>query len=249
MSRLPDNPAINTRVASIFDRPDSGLRADPVEVRRGIDLLFTPGSLVEGRMLATPFGTISGYFKDHAALARAICEADLQFQPTGSYYTLNEVDPVLLARSNNRWTKYARITTADNSIVRRRWLPVDTDPARAAGIPSSEEEHDAAMRRARVIADDMAAAWGRPIIADSGNGAHLLYKIDLPNDAESLALVSNTLAELDRRYSDDVVKVDVTCSNAARIWKAYGTVARKGDSVPDRPHRISRIIEVPNDQS
>jgi len=94
----------------------------------------------------------------------------------------------------------------------------------------------------------MAGEWERPILADSGNGAHLLYRIDLPNDQEALAFVTHALAELDRRYSDDVVKVDVTSANAARIWKAYGTVARKGDSIPGRPHRLSRILEVPRDK-
>ena len=77
------------------------------------------------------------------------------------------------------------------------------------------------------------------------NGAHLLYRIDLPNDQEALAFVTHALAELDRRYSDDVVKVDVTSANAARIWKAYGTVARKGDSIPGRPHRLSRNSRCP----
>jgi len=94
----------------------------------------------------------------------------------------------------------------------------------------------------------MTGEWGPPILADSGNGAHLLYTLDLPNDEEALKLVAGALAALDRRYSDDLVKVDVTCANAARIWKAYGTVARKGDSIPGRPHRISRILEVPLDK-
>jgi hypothetical protein len=76
-----------------------------------------------------------------------------------------------------------------------------------------------------------------------------LYRIDLPNDREALEFVTGALAELDRRYSDVVVKVDVTSANAARIWKAYGTVARKGDSIPDRVHRVSRILEVPVDNS
>jgi hypothetical protein len=62
------------------------------------------------------------------------------------------------------------------------------------------------------------------------------------------AYITGALAELDRRYSDDTVKVDVTSANASRIWKAYGTVARKGDSIPGRPHRLSRILEVPSDQ-
>jgi hypothetical protein len=247
VSPVIDNQTSIARFATMFDRPDDALRADAAEVKRTIELLFTPGTVVEGRMLKTTFGTMSGSFDDRAALVAAICEAERQFQPPGIYWTLNPIDPALLARARNRWEKYARYTTADNNITRRLRLPVDVDPVRPAGISSSDEEHETAIQRAHLIAEEMAASWGRPLIADSGNGAHLLYKIDLPNDAESLALVSSALAELDRRYSDDVVKVDVTCSNAARIWRVYGTVSRKGDSMPDRPHRISRIIEVPND--
>jgi len=153
-----------------------------------------------------------------------------------------------LGRAYNRLKEHAEHTTADNNILSRRWLPIDLDPVRPAGISSSDEEHAEAIQRARTIADNMAREWDRPILADSGNGAHLLYRIDLPNDQEALAFVAGALAELDRRYSDDVVKVDVTSANAARIWKAYGTVARKGDSIPSRPHRLSRIIEAPSDK-
>src|SRR5262249_32077297 len=45
--------------------------------------------------------------------------------------------------------------------------------------------------------------------------------------------------------SDDAVKVDTSVSNAARIWKLYGTMACKGDSTPDRPHRMASILHVP----
>jgi len=27
------------------------------------------------------------------------------------------------------------------------------------------------------------------------------------------------------------------------IWKLYGTVSRKGDDVPERPHRFARVLE------
>jgi hypothetical protein len=96
------------------------------------------------------------------------------------------------------------------------------------------------------MAEELAAEpWGEAIVADSGNGAHLLFRIDLPNNADALQIVSGALNDLSRRYSDDTIKVDVTCANAARIWKAYGTVARKGDAIPTRPHRLSRILEIP----
>jgi hypothetical protein len=43
------------------------------------------------------------------------------------------------------------------------------------------------------------------------------------------------------------VKVDQTVFNASRIVKLYGTVARKGDHTPDRPHRLSRILVAPEE--
>jgi len=220
-------------------------KANLAEVKRGIAVLVKPGDVVEVRIPKTRSGVVSGYFDDHEALAAAILEADSNYKAPGVYYTLNQINPALLGRAYNRLKVRAECTTADNNILRRRWLPVDVDPVRPAGISSSDEEHAAAIERARVIAVDRAREWGLPIIGDSGNGAHLLYDIDLPSDPESLAFVAGALAELDRRYSDDVVKIDVTSSNAARIWKAYGTIARKGDSIPGRPHRLSRILEVP----
>jgi hypothetical protein len=225
----------------------SSINADRAEIERAISLLFDPGDVAEVRILSTSARVVSGYFDDHTAMASAIVRADAQYK-TGIYWTLNRINPALLGRAYNRLRERAQLATADNNIFRRRWLPVDLDPVRPAGISSSDAEHEASLDRARTIADDMAREWERPIIGDSGNGSHLLYPIDLPNDREALGFVSGALAELDRRYSDDVVKVDTTSANAARIWKVYGTVARKGDSIPGRPHRTSRILEVPGDK-
>ncbi len=222
-----------------------GPLADIAEIDRAIALLFEPGDVIEVRIPKTRAGVVAGYFDNLPTMAAAICHADAKYKAGGVYYVLNRINPVLLGRAYNRLKEYAEYTTADNNILQRRWLPVDLDPVRPAGISSSDGEHADAILRARTIADDMAGEWERPIIADSGNGAHLLYRIDLANDREALSFVTGALAELDRRYSDDAVKVDLTSANAARIWKAYGTVARKGDSIPGRPHRISRIIEVP----
>jgi hypothetical protein len=42
-----------------------------------------------------------------------------------------------------------------------------------------------------------------------------------------------------------VVEVDKTTFNAARICKLYGTVARKGSHLPERPHRLTRLLAGP----
>ena len=220
-------------------------KADRAEIKHGIARLFEPGDVVEVRIPKTRFGVVAGYFDDFSLMRDAIFEADAKYRAGGVYYVLNKINPALLGRAYNRLKEYSEYTTADSNIVGRRWLPVDLDPVRPAGISSSDEEHAAAIARANTIAEEMANDWEQPILSDSGNGAHLLYPLDLANDREALSFISNALAALDRRYSDDVVKVDTTCSNAARIWKAYGSVARKGDNIPGRPHRISRIMAVP----
>ena len=86
-----------------------------------------------------------------------------------------------------------------------------------------------------------------PVRADSGNGAHLLYRIDLPNDEGATALVKACLTTLDTLFSDERVNVDTANFNAARIWKLYGTVSRKGDNTPERPYRRSRILSAPDE--
>src|SRR5262245_30023658 len=75
---------------------------------------------------------------------------------------------------------------------------------------------------------------------------HLLYAVDLPNDDAATMLLENVLKALAGRFNDGRVKVDQSVFNAGRVVKAYGTVARKGDDVPERPHRLSRILDMPH---
>ena len=59
--------------------------------------------------------------------------------------------------------------------------------------------------------------------------------------------VESVLKALAYRFDTDQVKVDTTVANAARISKVYGTLAAKGDSTKDRPHRLARILEAPQE--
>ena len=52
------------------------------------------------------------------------------------------------------------------------------------------------------------------MLADSGNGGHLVYGLDLPNDDSSRLLVENFLKAVAKRFSDSKVKVDVSVFNA-----------------------------------
>ena len=110
------------------------------------------------------------------------------------------------------------------TIIRRRWLPIDIDPVRISGVSSSDSEHESALSLARTIRSWLTDnGWPDPVIADSGNGAHLLYAIDLPNDDASRDLVRSFLELLDCRFSTSACRVDTANFNAGRIWKVYGT--------------------------
>lgn len=213
------------------------------QIWRTTQKLFEPGAVAELRALRSR-GTVSGYFDNFKALAKHAARLDGQGHQV--YVTLNPVLPALLSRYSNRVEHRSKATTKDHEIEKRLWLPVDLDPVRPSGISASENEKRAALERAVEIREYLTGqGWPEPVEADSGNGAHLLYRVDLPNDAESLKLVRDVLAALDFRFSDNVVSVDTGVFNAARIWKLYGVMSRKGDDSEERPHRRSRIISIP----
>jgi hypothetical protein len=84
---------------------------------------------------------------------------------------------------------------------------------------------------------------GKPILASSGNGAHLIYEWEAPNSPEARDLLKSVLLKLSQRFSDAEAVVDAAMFNASRICRLYGTMACKGDATDNRPHRISRILE------
>lgn len=213
------------------------------EIESSLAAIIPPGAVFEIRCLSGNKKRVdAGYFDSPAAAATALSAIENPY--LGIYVTPNPVVPDLLARSANRISAWATLTTMDPDIVRRKWLLVDVDPRRPTGISSTEEEHQAALNKARTIAFmlTMEYGWSTPMLNDSGNGAHLMYPIDEPNTEEFRDACSVFLRCLDVRYGDNVCEVDKSVFNAARIWRLPGTWARKGDSVPSRPHRKAGIV-------
>lgn len=205
--------------------------------------LLILGSVYELRAPRGRQGTISGYFDNAADLYKAASTYDGQVP--GLYVTLNPVNPALLARAKNRLQPNAKTTTSDADIVTRTWLLIDCDAVRPADISSTDAEHHEALSRAIGISEWLhAQGWPEPVMADSGNGAHVLYRIDLLNDRSSRDLVKAVLEVLALRFNDQRVIVDTSVSNAGRITKLYGTMVCKGDSMDNRPHRRSTILQV-----
>lgn len=185
----------------------------------------------------------SGYF-DYEHITDAAEAIGKLRSYRGAYATVNPVNPDLLARACNRLRGITReATTADTDILSRRWLLIDCDPKRVSGVSSSDPEHEAAISMAcKIRAGLSASGWPDPILIDSGNGAQMMYRVDLPvADGD---LVQRCIAGI-ATAGDDKVDVDLTVFNPARIWRIPGTMNCKGDDVKTRPHRMAQILSVP----
>ena len=209
-----------------------------------LSVLFVPGQVVELRAFKKGGHPVRGFFDDLHALARFA--STLSGNMDSVHMTLNPVDPSLLETSLNHISGGNSRATSDDDIVERRWLMIDLDPVRPSGTSSTDEEHDQAFTNARAIAQALCERdWPAPIIADSGNGAHLLYRIQLPNDRDARSLIDRVLTALDLEFSSDQVTVDTVTGNSSRPAKLYGSLVKKGEHTPKRRHRYSQIVEVP----
>lgn len=227
------------------------MRIDEKEIMRALEVFFRPGDVFEVRVLDAVSAAYcrphveSGYF-DYENRAKVAESLRNLRGAKGVYVTANPVAAPLLARAANRIRDVRRDPlTSDRDIVRRRWLLIDCDAKRQTGIPSSDAEHRAALEFAGRIADEMRAEWGDPVRTDSGNGAQLMYPVDLP--AEDGELCRDILAAAAKRWPSDAVDIDLAVHNPARIWRLPGTCNVKGDEVGDRVHRMARLIAVPEE--
>lgn len=209
--------------------------------------MFEPNDVIELRSFARgKKRTDAGYFDGAHRDALADAAMRLNSQGAAIYVTLNRIDPQLLARYCNRVESWAADTATDANVIRRRWLLIDLDPVRPKNTAATDSQLASAKERAQDCYRMLKAeGWPEPLAGESGNGWHLLYPLDLPNDADSTALVKGALAGLAARFDDAAVKVDQAVFNAARITKLYGTVATKGDHTVKAPWRFSRLVSTP----
>lgn len=225
---------------------------DPAaEMHKTLDILVERGQIVELRVLNAKYlnayreQTYSGYYDNMTRLV----EDALKFngRAPGLYITLNPCHPSLIARRINRFVASPKHSTSEQWILKRRFVPFDIDPLRPAGISASDEEHELAIKMAWKI-----LKWARergfpdPILGDSGNGAHLLWRVDMPNDDKSKKKIENFQGAVAKEFNTGE-GIEVQCfSDANRIWKLYGSLCCKGDNHPIWRHRNSKLIYVPD---
>ncbi len=225
----------------------SQLQADLEQVEQSLRLSVAPNGLGEIRVIGQsggPYGYYFGY--DQIPQAVRIAARDTQ-TAKGVYFVFNELSAQLGDRP--RLTRTYTLTK-DVDIARRRLVLIDLDPSSAERGPedsSTDMEKEAARETMELVYEWLRSqGFPEPIVADSGNGWHLLFAVDLPNDDQTTDLIQAFVNALAKRFSTADVAVDISVFNSSRITKLYGTVSRKGENRLDRPHRLSRIISVPD---
>lgn len=218
-----------------------------LEVRKTFELMVD--DLTEVRIIGNNI-TASGYFKDVDTLLKNLKQYENR-QGLNFYFVMNSVNEGCYSRQQrdcfieiNRNNKTP--TTSDKDIVKRNWLLLDIDCERPSGVSSTDTELQKAKDKANKVYRYLKnEGFERPIVAYSGSGTHLLYRISL--DPSETQLVKDSLLALDMMFSDEEVKIDTSVFNASRITKLYGTMAVKGRNTKERPHRLSKIVNYPNE--
>lgn len=221
---------------------------DEPTIRQAIKCLKPNNELFEIRMIGkgNKKRVISGYFTDADTLIKQFDTID----PRGlnMYITINKVNDGCYSREQHDCFRQTDLTTHDNEIDSYEWLFIDLDPKRVSDVSSTETE----LEYAKELADKVYIymknlGFQEPLRALSGNGHHLLYKIDIPNTVESKKLIERCLVNLSSMFDNDKVKIDIINHNQARVCKLYGTLAQKGSNTKTRPHRMSKITYIPDE--
>lgn len=220
---------------------------DKCEIYKWWHVFKRDNELVEIRFLGNN-KTASGYYKNIENLVRDVerMDAEDKFQ---IYFTLNCIEDSCYGREQCEKVIWKpKNTTTDNDIKGRYWILIDLDPKRPAGTSSSNEEYEKAhIKAVDVYRYLMDMGFYEPVVCSSGNGWHLLLPCKIGISTETNDVVNKFLRVLSMLFSDESIDIDVKVGNPARICKLYGTMAKKGTNIPERPHRMARIVKTPEE--
>ena len=215
-------------------------------LRQWYDVFKDNHELVEIRILDPETKrSYSGYFTDIETILKEV----KRYEKCNLYFTLNVVDNACYSREqHDKISTRPKSTTSDNEIIARKWCLIDVDCEKPSDTNSTDEEKELAKEVVnnvfKFLRDE---GFEQPVICDSANGYHLLYKQAMLSTPQNTETMKKFLQVLDMYFSTDKVKIDCTTFNPSRICKLYGVYSRKGANTKDRPQRESKILKVPQE--
>jgi archaellum biogenesis ATPase FlaH len=210
------------------------------EILRTLELIYRPGDRVNIRELPAMGGM------------RSIITDDLNDAAQHYYSQTLKDDMKSLFLQVQHIRKDAVIAEGqgckDPDMDVYRWFFIDVDTVRSqpGECSATDAEKTKTMEGVRDILRYLQYKdFPEFIQADSGNGYHLLGKLnDQPCD-KTATYLEDCLRALAAKFNSPHYKVDTSVWNASQLAKVYGTVVRKGENTPERPWRKSQLLHVP----
>ena len=238
---------------SIHQGPSQDKTNATKRITDSLKLFIESDRVTELRALKVPSGkyttTRIGFFDgNHLSEMAEQAERLSDSGATGVYFTMNPLNRDCLAVCNNRMRKADHGDCAsDADVLTRRAILIDADPKRRSKISATDAEKAFALETMTTVNEHLnRVGLIGGVIVDSGNGYHRYLWVDIPR--EDADLVRCFLQCLDEQFRTEQVGIDISVHNPSRITKIPGTWARKGENLPDRPHRQSSIVEVLGDE-
>lgn len=217
-----------------------------IDFKKTIDILHPNGEVFELRVIDGG-KMMSGYFN-----SASVAWEEVKKYPNETFYIIfNQINSGCMSRlqggkmlSPSYGQKLQ--TTSDNDIIRRKWIFIDIDPIRPSGVSSTDEEKEQAYKTIKNIFRYLrSVGFEDPVIFDSGNGYGMFYSVDLPVDNKTTQVVKKFLETISMLFDNEHCEIDTSVYNLARLAKCVPTIAKKGRSTAERPHRESKYIYIP----
>jgi hypothetical protein len=149
-------------------------------VAEWLPLFFRPDDALEVRFLHVEGKrTHAGWLRASDIPAQAAAIARVANGAGAAYFTPQQLNPATLARQLRAGKFPARADlTTDADVTGRRYLLIDIDPKRPAGVCATDaEKRKLGTWRNGSHALALAESLSAPLVVDSGNGWHLYYRL------------------------------------------------------------------------
>jgi hypothetical protein len=215
------------------------------EILRAARVLFEPGQLVEVRLKGRDGHIASRYYNDHERMAAVLAKEDAKERWAAAWWSLQQLRP------NAHAGKQKGETTKRADVEAYRWLVIDVDRAdkssRKLNATPAEKEQLLAVAK-KVMTWLAQQGVQNCILADSGNGYHVLIKLaPLAANEKNYELLREVLAAVKHEFraQAQTAEIDTSLAEPEQVIKAYGTTTRKSESTSGRPWQESKLLDVP----
>jgi hypothetical protein len=225
--------------------------SDDAEILKAFHTFFKDGEWCEVRVMDAEMkdgstAIVNGFFNDPAAFVQ-----EVGCFPAGSVtFCINPIcDDVPTDENKNTIVRTKTGGSVSNhQVLMRRYLVLDFDPIRAVkGTCATNEEKQHAIDLSEVVVDRLRRefSFSEPMIIDSGNGRHVYWEINQPNNEATKKIIKDFIQLLSAVYSTALVTVDTATSKIAQPMRIPGTYNRKSVHTDERPNRMCRFVEIP----